>query len=83
MRLPAIGARTDGIPEVIQDGKTGMLFEAGDSADLARKLETLILDRVLRQEMGQSGRAHALENFTRDIMVQKIAGVVRSLLEEP
>ncbi len=42
---PVIGARIGGIPELITDGKTGLLFEAGNSKELAQKLGWLLENR--------------------------------------
>ena len=42
---PVIGSRMGGIPELIDDGKTGLLFESGNASDLEIKLR-LILDNA-------------------------------------
>lgn len=39
---PVVGARMGGIPELIQEGKTGLLFEAGNSLDLTEKIKQII-----------------------------------------
>ncbi len=44
---PVLGANIGGIPELIQTGKTGALFESGNAADLQEKIEKLWNDRVL------------------------------------
>lgn len=40
--IPVLGSRIGGIPEQIEDGRNGMLFEAGDAASLRRALDTVI-----------------------------------------
>lgn len=50
-----LATRVSGIPELIDDGATGMLVEAGDSGALARGLETLIRQPALRQRLGDAG----------------------------
>jgi glycosyltransferase involved in cell wall biosynthesis len=52
-----------GIPEVIVNNKTGMLFPVGDFKELANKLETLLTNDGLRQEMGAKSRQHKIDNF--------------------
>ncbi len=42
---PVLGANIGGIPELIQVGKTGELFESGNGKDLKRKIEKLWSDR--------------------------------------
>ena len=39
---PVIGSRMGGIPELIQEGKTGLIFEPGNSHDLEQKLRYLL-----------------------------------------
>jgi glycosyltransferase involved in cell wall biosynthesis len=53
--LPIVACRVGGIPEVVEDGKTGLLVEADDPVALAEALVTLLDDRQLRIEMGQAG----------------------------
>jgi len=53
--LPIVACRVGGIPEVIEDGKTGLLVEANDPDSLARALLTLLEDRQLRVQMGEAG----------------------------
>lgn len=62
--LPCVGSNTEGIPEVICDTKTGLLFEPANVNDLANKLEALIKDPVLRKEMGKKGRDFVVENLS-------------------
>lgn len=53
---PCIGARTGGIPEVIEDGKTGFLVEPGDTQALADNLIRFLKDDNLRHAMGEAGK---------------------------
>lgn len=53
---PVIGSRIGGIPEQIEDGKTGFLFEKGNIVDLAEKMSRLIGSPALRYRMGQAAR---------------------------
>jgi len=61
--LAALATRTSGIPELIDDGTTGMLVEAGDSRALAKALETLIREPALRQRLGEAGRRRIEAQF--------------------
>jgi len=53
--LPVIGARIGGIPEQIEDGKTGYLFEAGNPRDLALKMSAFLADPSKITEFGNNG----------------------------
>lgn len=60
--IPVIASMTGGLQEIIEDGVTGFLFEPGDSKELARKLKILILDKEIRNYMGEKARER-VENF--------------------
>lgn len=77
--LPCVGSNTEGIPEVICDTKTGLLFEPGNVNDLANKLETLINDPATRKEMGKRGRDFVVENLSRSKQVNEFNKVLLSL----
>lgn len=55
--IPVVGTRVGGVPEVIQEGKSGLIVPLYDIDALTLALECLIRDPALRQEMGQAGKA--------------------------
>ena len=57
--LPVVATRVDGIPELVEDGVTGMLVESGDVAGFAQAVERLLENKDLRMHMGAAGRARA------------------------
>ncbi len=61
--LAAIGSRTGGIVDVIEDGRSGVLVEPGDAAGLAAALRGLAGDALRRSEMGHRARRVARERF--------------------
>lgn len=61
-----VASRTGGTPELVTDGRTGLLFEPGDIAQFASALLRLGTDRALRTELGRAARARALEAFGLD-----------------
>jgi glycosyltransferase involved in cell wall biosynthesis len=61
--VAVLATRISGIPELIDDGATGMLVEAGDGPALARGLETLIREPALRQRLGEAGRRRIEAKF--------------------
>lgn len=50
--LPLVGSNVGGIPEIVEDGENGFLFEAGNIDELAEKLSILVNDKELRNRMG-------------------------------
>ncbi|AFY77149.1 glycosyltransferase [Pleurocapsa sp. PCC 7327] len=59
--IPAIAPCAGGIPDSIQDGWNGFLYEPQNCDDFAKKLEKLIDDPSLRQVMGARGREYIAE----------------------
>jgi glycosyltransferase involved in cell wall biosynthesis len=62
--LPVVASRIGGIPELIDDGRTGLLFSPGDHKELAAGLRLLKGDVPTRLRMGQEARSIALERFS-------------------
>ena len=58
-----VGSRTGGIPEVVDDGETGLLVPAGEPEPLAAALNTLLSDPHRAAAMGQAGRKRAVAEF--------------------
>lgn len=70
-----IGSNVGGVPEIIIDGKTGLLVTPGDPASLRQALERMIHDRDLRKNLAIAGREHVLKNFSLAGMVDGVARV--------
>jgi glycosyltransferase involved in cell wall biosynthesis len=58
-----IASRVGGIPEIIEDGKSGILVERGDLPALTRALRDLLRDPSRRRRLGQEARKRAVERF--------------------
>lgn len=69
---PVLGARTGGIPEVVVDGETGLLFEPDDADDLLAKLVKLCTDEPLRRQLGEAGGRRARAHFDQRRQHQRI-----------
>ncbi|GAA5169778.1 glycosyltransferase family 4 protein [Viridibacterium curvum] len=61
---PVIGSRMGGIPELVQEGVTGRLFECGNVAELQACLSALMADADLRAAMGRAGRERLEQNYS-------------------
>jgi glycosyltransferase involved in cell wall biosynthesis len=62
--LPVVGTRGGGMPDVVDDGVTGLLVPPRDPAALAAVLRTLLDDPVRRAAMGAAGRARVEQKFS-------------------
>jgi glycosyltransferase involved in cell wall biosynthesis len=60
---PVVATRAGGIPELVEDGRTGYLVERGDHEAMAGKILALLGDPSLRQQMGEAGRLAAETQF--------------------
>ena len=63
MGLPVVASRVGGLPEVVEDGVTGVLFPPGDEVALAAALVDLIADRERRLKMGAAARVRVESRF--------------------
>ena len=78
--LPVVASATGGLPELVEDGRTGLLAPAGDATALARQLDRLLTDDRLRERLGAAGRQRAAERFGVAAMVAGIEAVYARLL---
>jgi glycosyltransferase involved in cell wall biosynthesis len=53
---PIIASNLGGLPHIVEEGKTGLLYRAGDAADLVDKIRRLLSSRAQIAEMGNRGR---------------------------
>ncbi len=79
--LPIVASRVGGIPEVVQDGATGLLVRPGDSRVLAEAIGRLISDPSLRSQMGEAGRLRAAA-FSWERLVPRILKVYDEAIME-
>jgi glycosyltransferase involved in cell wall biosynthesis len=61
--LPVVASRISGIPELVEDGVSGLLVPPRDSRSLAEALAHLDHDPTLRQELARAGRAKVVSEF--------------------
>ena len=69
--LPVIASRTGGIPEYVEDGRTGFLFLPGDHCELARYIRLIREDPVLFRTISGQARERAVDKFTVDVGVRE------------
>ncbi|MFJ3334979.1 glycogen synthase [Streptomyces sp. NPDC086766] len=83
---PVVASRVGGIPEVVEDGRTGVLvavdgeqeFEAG----LARALDRVLGDPESARRMGEAGRERAVEEFGWDAVARRTARLYEEILKQ-
>ncbi|MFN2427710.1 MAG: glycosyltransferase [Candidatus Binatia bacterium] len=78
--LPVVATRVGGTPEVIDDGVTGILVEAGDAAGIASASLELAADPARAAKMGRLARSAAVERFSIPAMVAATVAVYEAAL---
>lgn len=77
---PVIGFDAGGIPDYVINGKTGLLADNGDAAQLARRLQTAIANPDAMQAMGAQARDLIMNQFQSDTQAQCYMELYRSLI---
>ena len=78
--LPVIGARAGGIPNVIEEGRTGLLVPFGDVDALRQAITWMLEHPTEAAEMGTQGRATTLQRWTWDAVYARVEAVYRGCL---
>lgn len=77
---PVVASRLAGIPEEVEDGRTGLLAAPGDARGLADALSRLTEDAALRSSLGAEGLARFQERFEIGLMAGRYRGLYAGLL---
>ncbi|MBR9914234.1 MAG: glycosyltransferase family 4 protein, partial [Algicola sp.] len=80
-KVPIVAANAGGIPEVIVDKKTGLLAEVGNPTDFADKVELLMNDKALQNELVENGYQHLKDNFTKDVISKKFYDELKTIAD--
>ena len=72
MELPVIATDIRGCREVVKYNETGILVPIKDSKALVVAIENLAEDGARRIDLGRRGRRHILENFDRDLVLERL-----------
>ena len=78
--IPVVGTRAGGIPEVVEDGETGVLVAPGDADALATAIAGVLGDREAADAMGRRARDRVEARFSVDAMVEGNLAVYRTVL---
>jgi glycosyltransferase involved in cell wall biosynthesis len=81
LQKPVVACNAGAAPEIVVDGKTGLLVPPGAPKAMREALEKLLSKRPLAAQMGVAGREHYLESFTREKMAQRALSVYKVALE--
>jgi starch synthase len=83
---PVVASRVGGIPEVVEDGRTGLLVDLDDTGEafetaLARALDEVTGDPGGHRRMGEAGRERAVDEFGWDAVARRTVGLYEEVLK--
>jgi glycosyltransferase involved in cell wall biosynthesis len=78
--VPVVAPAVGGVPEVVEDGVTGILVAPGDATACADGLQRLVADSSLRRAMGTAARRRAEERFSLRLQVDRLLALWADVL---
>ncbi len=80
--LPIVSTYHTGIPEIVIDGKTGLLAEEKDTDAITAQLSKLVENPDMRSKMGKAARLHVEKNYSRTRELDELEKVLVSAVKE-
>jgi len=80
MGKPIVAPDVPPIRDVVEDGRTGVLFERGNAAQAQKAIERLIENGHLRQDLGRKACAEVVRSYTWDQNAERIAKIAQSMI---
>jgi len=75
---PIIVSNTGGNTEIINDGETGLIYELGNSEDLAKKIKLLYRDQELAQRLSDNAKQYSAKYYSTVISIDQIKSVIEN-----
>jgi glycosyltransferase involved in cell wall biosynthesis len=82
LELPVVATRIMGIPELVEEGRTGLLVTPGRLDELTDALARLIADPGLRTRLGRAGRSKVVAEFDVDRSARQLREILAAALSE-
>ncbi|MBI5530040.1 MAG: N-acetyl-alpha-D-glucosaminyl L-malate synthase BshA [Candidatus Doudnabacteria bacterium] len=79
---PIVSTNVGGVPEVMEEGKSGFLLALGDVSGMANKVKLLVNNENLRKQMGQHAKKIACEKFCSKVVVPQYLEYYKKIIEE-
>ena len=81
--VPVVSSNTGGLPEVIEDGVSGLLHKPGDTSAMAESIRKLLTDAALAKKMGEAARERAVTRFRREALLPVWEQYYERILAQP
>jgi len=75
-----IATSVGGVPDLFENGKTGLLIKSNDPLQLKDVILTLLRDEQLRKKLGQAGRLHVCDTYSKERLIKDIRNCYKRLL---
>ena len=80
--VPVIATRVGGIPELVEEGETGYLFDVGDCEGMADAAISILRDPGLHKRMGERGREVAVLRFANENIIPQYEALYRKVIRQ-
>jgi len=80
--LPVISTNEGAIPDIIDNNSTGFIIEKNNSLELIEKIEILINNKLLQKSLGENARKKFEENYSSNIMEQKVYDTIMKVITD-
>lgn len=80
--VPLVATRSGAFPEIVEEGKTGLLVERDNSSELAEAILQLLSDENLRKSMGRAGRQRVVEMFSWETISENLLCQYKSICKD-
>ena len=80
--VPVVASRVGGIPWMVADGKTGLLFDPHRPDEMVQCLSRLLLDRPLCEQMGREARLQASRRFRAEGVAERTLRVYQQVIDD-
>ena len=82
MGVPVVATRVSAIPELVEDGKNGLLVPPGSPHQMAEAIQRLLTEQKLRRSIIKAGRRRVLQNFDSSVLIRDLAALYRHEIKE-
>jgi glycosyltransferase involved in cell wall biosynthesis len=82
MGVPVVATRLSAIPELVENGKTGLLVAPGQPQQMAEAMLKMLTDNALRASVIPAARQRVLQDFDNEVLIKQLADIYRNEISE-